>query len=109
MASKKLSKEEEKILRAYCSQMPTFTEEACEVHIMTGIELKEMGYVEKKEEPIIEDKKYRFNYPVIMNTNHYRRLKKAWLKGGEAGLKKYFEGVKEAIDNHKKEQLAYAN
>jgi hypothetical protein len=108
MASKKLSKEDEKILRAYCSQMPTLTQATCEIHTMTGAELKDIGYVEDKNKPLIDDEKYEFRYPVILGNNHYRRLKKAWLKDGEPGLKKYFEGVKEAIDNHKKEQLAYA-
>jgi hypothetical protein len=108
MAYKKLSKEDEKVLRAYCSQMPTFTEDICEVHIMTGAELKEMGYVEKEGKPLVDDVKYDFKYPVVLATNHYRRLKKAWLKDGEAGLKKYFEMVKLSIDNHKKQQFEYA-
>lgn len=107
MACKKLSKQDEKILRAYVSQMPVITIDTCETHIMTGQELKEIGYVEK--EPLKNDVKYKYKYPVIIAANHYRRLKKAWLKDGEAGLKKYLEGVKEAIDNYKKEQAEYAN
>ena len=108
MACKKLTKEEEKVLRSYVKQMPVFTDNCCEVHIMTGLELKEMGYVEKEGKPLIDDAKYNFRYPVIMAINHYRRIKKAWLKDGEDGLKNYFENIKKAIDIHKIEQLKYA-
>ncbi len=108
MASKKLTKWEEKLLRAYSLEMPIIAEDSVEVHVMTGKELKEFGYVEQEGKPLIDDKKYDYKYPVVIAANHYRRLKKAWLKDGEDGLKKYFERVKLSIDNHKKEQLEYA-
>ncbi len=62
-----------------------------EKHIMTKAELEEFGYVGAEEMP---DGRCVYKYPVLMARNHYRCMKKAYLKNGLAGINGYIDGIK---------------
>ncbi len=82
-----------KHLKAYAAVLPPVLNGTCEKHIMTGGELLEMGYVEQDGEVIDPKKKYNYNMPVQLASNHYRRLKKAYLKKGVAGIQEYSDSI----------------
>ncbi len=106
MPLRTLKTDEVKLLKAYAARMPVVMHNTHEVHIMTGAELLEMGYVEHEGEKLIPAKKYHFNTPVQLAANHFRRLKRAWLKDGESGIRKYIFEISDLIHKNKKAQNA---
>lgn len=98
-----VDKEDLEILKAYTDQMPVIMNQTHEVHRMTGEELIEMGYAERDGEKINPKKTYLYNAPVLMAANHYRRLKRAWLRDGEAGIKAYLIEVAKALKMYEPE------
>jgi len=102
MAGKKLSKIDEVLLRVFAKDLPTIMNQTNEVHIYTGAELVEMELVEKgvKVEP---EELYPYNMPVQIASNHYRQLKRAWLKHGQDGLTCYLKGIRKLIEEQNKE------
>lgn len=101
-----LTKEDEKLLRDYAKLLPVIMETSHEDHKMTGAEMIEMGYVLEEGEVIIPEGKYIYKYPVMMAVNHYRRLKRAWLKEGEPGILAYLKGVAATIKNNEQIKIA---
>lgn len=97
MAGKKLTAEEEKILKNYCRALPVIMESSHEIHVMTGAEITELeealGEIEKEGIVLDPEKKYPYSMPVQIAMNHYRRLKRAWLKDGQSGIQKYLNNV----------------
>jgi hypothetical protein len=102
MLSNKLSKDDEKTLRDYANQLPLVWTNTLERHRMTGQELIEMGYVEQKGQKINPEEKYIYNSPVQIAANHYRRLKRAWLKHGAKGIATYLLQVRKLMDQHER-------
>lgn len=98
MANKEFDKEDEKILRAYCRKLPLVFENTCELHVMTGQELLDMGYVLEDGRTIDPEEKYEYKMPVRIAVNHYRRLKIAWINDREAGVDHYIKGLAKLID-----------
>lgn len=106
MAYKKLTKAEEKLLRDYAAQMPIVMDETIEKHIMTGAEIMEMGHVDivdgiYKNVKLEPEKKYMYDMPVQLASNHYRRLKLAWFKDGEKGISAYINKILDIIHQNK--------
>lgn len=97
MLNESFDKEDEKLLREYADHLPVVMIETYEVHKMTGAELIEMGYVVMDGKEINPEKKYNYNAPVQIAANHYRRLKRAWIKDGEAGVSKYIHHIADLI------------
>jgi hypothetical protein len=95
--AKKLSKDDEKTLRIFASDLPMVMNATMETHVYTGAELIEMELVEKgvKVDP---DQLYPYNMPVQIASNHYRQLKRAWLKHGQDGLTCYLKGIRKLIE-----------
>lgn len=61
-----------------------------EKHRMTGAEVIELGTIKEIEgKKIIEDMTYIIPFPVQLNYNHKRRLRKAYQKGGFDAIQKY--------------------
>ena len=60
-----------------------------EKHLMTGAELKAMGYVEKDGEILLDATFYNYNYPVITDMNHERRIRRAFKRNGYEGVNMY--------------------
>jgi hypothetical protein len=101
MASKKFNKNDERLLRAYADKMPIVFHNTHEVHYMTGAEILDFGHVVKEGEKLDPEKKYAYNMPVQLAANHYRRLKRAWLKNGEEGIKQYVSHIAQLALNQK--------
>ena len=71
-------------------KMPIVMVHSHEDHIMTKEELEEFGYVDAEK---LKDGRYIFKYPVKMSMNHYRGLKKGWLKNGFVGCSAYIDKI----------------
>lgn len=101
---KRISKQEEQLLKSIASKMPVVFHNTHEVHYMTGAELLEMGWVEMDGEKIDPLKKYVYNAPVQLAANHYRRLKHALQANGKKGVEAYMNHIKAIVANHRKQQ-----
>jgi hypothetical protein len=94
MKQKPLDDEAIALLKQWADMLPVVMHQTHEVHIMTGAELLEMGYVEREGKKIDPEEDYRYNQPVQIAANHFRRMKNAWHSNGEAGVIGYIESVK---------------
>lgn len=54
--TKKFTIADEKFLKEYVTTMPIVFDTVHELHLMTGKELKEMGYVEHEGEVLIDER-----------------------------------------------------
>ena len=81
-----LTKQTQKQLKGIAESMPMVLQNTHEKHFMTKEELDEMGYVGAEK---MKDGTYVYPAPVQIAFNHYRALKKAWLKGGVKSCKQY--------------------
>ncbi len=85
-----LTPDTQKKLRLLADKMPMVLVNTHEVHIMTKEELDEYGYVGAEK---FKDGSYKVPMPVQIAMNHYRGLKKAWLKDGFKGCAAYIEKI----------------
>lgn len=88
-----IPKSKQRILREYAAKLPTVLHNTHEVHIYTGQELIDMEEVPPKGQHFDPERKYLYKYPVQLASNHYRRLKKAYLKNGDDGIVDYLKQV----------------
>ena len=73
--------EEEKLIKQIAERLLVVMEQTMEVHRLKGSEILEWGTVKEIDgQPIDPEKTYRYNMPVKIAVNHYRRLKRAWKK-----------------------------
>lgn len=89
-------KENSELFRIAAELPPTFYEVGFGVEV-TGQYLIDQG-IRPDAEP---NKKYVINTTQLRQTNHYRRLKKLFLKEGVAAVKEYVERVKELAEGIK--------
>ena len=85
-----LSLKTQKQLRSLANKMPLVLMNTHEKHIMTKEELDEMGYVGAEQ---MADGTYLYQSPVQIALNHYRALKKAWIKDGFKGCSNYIDRI----------------
>lgn len=87
----RLSDSEVRELRGIASNLPPDTYIAHGDEVMTGDEMALSGYDEMPEfkGKFEKDKKYSVPVPVIVQVNHYRRLKRAYLRDGIKGVQNY--------------------
>lgn len=101
---KHLTNEEKRALQHLAQQLPVFLDNTHEKRIIAGSEILSWGTVAEIDgQPIDPDKKYVWNYPVQLYNNHYRRMKKAYLKHGTPGISKYLDSLiakKRVIELH---------
>lgn len=71
--------------------LPLVMVKSHEKQILTKEELEEMGYVGAEE---IEPGKYLYKAPVMVAQNHYRCMKRTFLKHGQPGLMAYIDRIK---------------
>ena len=90
-----LTKDIQHFLLSLAAKMPVVIVSTHEKHIMTNDELVEMGYVGAEK---MEDGKYLYKAPVQMHKNHYRALKKAYIKKGAVGCGQYIDKIKALPD-----------
>lgn len=89
-----VSKNIEKLLQQLAGLLPQVTIKSHEKHFVTGKEILEWRTVTEIDgKPIIPEKKYLWNYPVISQANHYRRLKTRFKKKGITGVQEYLEWI----------------
>jgi len=98
MGCKKLTRDDEKALRLFVADLPTVMNETSEVHIVTGKELIEIGEVLPDGGKIDPEKKYPYRMPVKIASNHYRQIKRAYLKNGQAGITAYLQFIKRLME-----------
>lgn len=92
------------LLKEWADMLPTVMHATHEVHIMTGQQLLEMGYVEREGRKIDPKEDYRYNQPVQIAANHFRRMKSAWYANGEAGVMAYIESIRKLSEQPKKQK-----
>jgi hypothetical protein len=81
-----------KAIKNLAANMPMINEHTNEKHELFGSEILSWGTIKEIDgKPIDPDKKYLYNFPVMMIQNNRRRMKKAFLKGGEEGIKHYLQ------------------
>jgi hypothetical protein len=97
MYSEKFTRQDHEDLTSYVEKMPVIMTQTHEVHRLTGAELQDMGYVEWKGFKIDPEETYLYNAPVLVAANHYRRLKRAWVKHGYSGVEFYLREVAKAL------------
>lgn len=90
----KLSKKIEAGLQLIAGNLPVVMEETKEYHFLKGSELKEMEiFKDDKGNDIVDEKEYRWAFPVQIAWNHYRKLRKAFKHGGEPEVIQYINKV----------------
>lgn len=81
-------------LRIIASKLPMVNCETRERHLMLGKEILELETVKEIDgKPINPEKHYLMIYPVFIISNHYRRLKRAWIKNGREGVQHYISQI----------------
>lgn len=91
-------------MRKLAGQLPMVMHNTLEVHIMTGQEILDMGYVLHEGQVIDPEVNYRYNQPVQIAANHFRRLKRAYYRDGKLGLVNYVIEIKELAQQQKNEE-----
>lgn len=88
---KNIDKTTHEQLLTLAGMLPLVMVRSHEKHIVTKEELEEMGWVGAEK---MEDGKYLYKAPVMIAQNHYRCMKRAYLKNGAPGLDRYIERIK---------------
>lgn len=68
-----------------------------EKHLLTGAQLKEWGYEAPDGQVIIDAMLYKYDFAVIRDMNHERRMRRAFERNGYEGLNSYFESLLKAL------------
>lgn len=94
----KLSTAVHETLLHIANELPQLNINCHEKHYLRGEEILADGIIDEIEgEKIIPEKIYMMRYPVIMAANHYRRLKRAWIKNGLEGVHAYVSTIGEML------------
>ena len=89
-----MSKETQELIRELASKLPVIRVQSHEIRKITGAEILSWDTItEVKGEPVNPTRIYDWNYPVIQNANHYRRIKRAFKKDGIDGMAAYVDQV----------------
>jgi len=102
MSKRSLTKEIQKELREIADKMPIVFYTVPTSEPYTGKELKLTAIQEdSKGRPLEDDQIYMVKSQMDIASNHYRRMKKAYLKDGAAGVKAYCEKVWQLYEKSK--------
>ncbi len=94
----KLNKGIEKELKHIANGLPILYDRSTIDKLTTGRDLKLTGFtVNDKGEELQDDKMYPLPMPVMIQRNHYRRLKKAYESGGEPLVIEYINKTKKEV------------
>jgi uncharacterized protein YaaR (DUF327 family) len=88
-----------KKLRRQAAELPDIWQEAKAKERVSGEQLREMMKVDKVkvEGDVDPGKEYIVNRTVAVSVNHTRRMKKAYMRHGDAGIAAYKRAVKEFV------------
>lgn len=90
-----------KAIKRLAASIPAINESSVEKHEMLGSEILEWGTIKEIDgKPIDPAKKYIFNYPVLMIQNKERRMKRAFLRNGIAGIKNYMDHTLSVVQSN---------
>ena len=95
MGKKARNKEFKKI--PFPAWVTNLLENTVEKHRLTGFQLKEIGYVPPEGVVLFDTMMYDYNYPVIRDMNHERRVRRAFERNGWEGVNAYFESLLKAL------------
>ena len=59
----------------------------------SGRDLKKTGHKDIKGAPIVNDTIYKVPVPAVIQVNHKRKLRLAWLRGGKAAVRNYLKDL----------------
>ena len=98
-----ISKEGKQKLKTLSEKLPVVFTNTYETQLKKGSEILEWRTIKKIDGVKIQkDKMYLNRTPLMVAHNHYRRLKKAYLKLGIEGVKSYLETIKNTIKENEK-------
>lgn len=104
MRKHKVTFQVEKDLRTIAKGLPVLYDRSLVYKPFLGKELKLTGHTVDDSGKELEDSKvYPLPTPCMNPRNHYRRLRKAFIENGEAGVMMYMDKVKAEIDSLDKE------
>jgi len=69
--------------------------------VYNGRDLKLTGHKEVEGEPIEDHKRYRIPTPVVIQVDHRRKLRLAWLRGGKSAVRFYLKDFLSESDLNK--------
>jgi len=96
MGKKKAYKDFKKIpLPLWITKM---LEHTIEKHLLTGAQLKQWGYEAPDGQTIIDGMLYNYDFAVIRDMNHQRRIRKAFQANGYEGIDQYFKNLLNALE-----------
>lgn len=72
-------------------------EHTTEKHLLTGAQLKEWGYEAPDGQKLIDGMLYTYDFAVIRDMNHERRMRRAFERNGYEGLNAYFNSLLQAL------------
>ncbi len=103
----RLTKEEEAILIQIAMRLPLVKTECTEKHIVKGSEILEWDTITEIDgKPIDPEADYIHHFPVVIYTDHLKRLKKAWRAYGPDGVSKYMVWIDQLVGKHKAAEAA---
>lgn len=77
--------------------------ETSEIHRLKGSDIIEFDNITEMDGVKIDPEQYyMMRYPVMIFSNHYRRLKNAWKKRGREGVQDYLRYVHDLVIDHEK-------
>lgn len=89
-----------KMLKFLASKLPQIDQCSTEEHLLTGAEILSWGTVKEIDGlPIDPEKKYLYNYPVLLRQNNMRSMKKAFFKNGADGVAHLFAQTTRLMQN----------
>jgi hypothetical protein len=90
----KLTPDQQFHLRGIAKQLPVILTDTHEKHLVKGKDILEWNTITEIDgQPIDPDKEYLWHYPVQMYHNHYRRLKRAYIKEDMKGIYDYLSKI----------------
>jgi len=84
-----MKKNIEKVLKGLAGQLPKTSYNALEVSSIKGENVKLSGLELPQGMEIEEGKEYKFKVPVIIQSSHSRRIRRAYKSSGIEGVVKY--------------------
>lgn len=104
MKKHKVTFQIEKDLRKIADGLPVLYDRSLVKKLLSGKELKLTGHtVDDAGNPLEDNRVYPLPVPCMNARNHYRRLRKAFMDGGEPAVIQYMDKVKAEIVELEKE------
>jgi len=98
----KLNNEINDYLMAIAMKLPIVKEESCEKHLVKGSEILDWGTITEIDgQPINPEKDYLYSFPIVVYTDHLKRLQRGWKRKGPDGVSEYLVWVDRLVGKNK--------